>query len=178
MSSFRIYFLYCTAYRTKAYTVIWRDVHSPSHQLSVWCTCKRSRASSTYTRHTGIWIHCTRRGLFIRLNHCARTCYPGCIITRCRFTNWPIRCEWGAEPCIFLAAVWLAFAVHVVLFWSWLAWCGGWTAKYKEIYIRNIGDFSIKKLLSRGTKSCMFQQTWHASVCFDWERNIFAYRRD
>ena len=31
------------------------------------------------------------------LNHCARTCCSLRIVTRCRFTNWPIRCERGGR---------------------------------------------------------------------------------
>ena len=49
-------------------------------------------------------IHCARRGLDM-YNHCARTCYSHRIITRCRFTNWLIRCQRGAEASIFLAPI-------------------------------------------------------------------------
>ena len=62
------------------------------------------------------------------LNHCARTFYSRRIVTRCRCTNWPIRSERGAEPCIFLAPIWFAFGCHAVLFWSWLPGRGRWTA--------------------------------------------------
>ena len=31
------------------------------------------------------------------LNHCARTCCSLRIVTRCRFMNWPIRCERGGR---------------------------------------------------------------------------------
>ena len=47
--------------------------------------------------------------------------------TRCCFTNQAVRCKRGAEPCTFLASICLAFASHVVLFWSWLPQCRRWT---------------------------------------------------
>ena len=36
------------------------------------------------------------------LNHCARTCCSLRIVTRCRFMNWPIRCERGGRNVLFL----------------------------------------------------------------------------
>ena len=68
---------------------------------------------------TGVHLHCARRGLDKKycLNHCARTCCSLRNVTRCRFTNWRIRCERGGRNVHFLSINWLAFAGHVVLFW-------------------------------------------------------------
>ena len=43
------------------------------------------------------------------LNHCARTCCSLRIVTRCRFTNWPIRCEQGGRNVHFLSINLISF---------------------------------------------------------------------
>ena len=67
-------------------------------------------------------VHCTRRGLDLL----SQPLHQNVLVSqyryyRCRFTNWPIRCERGAQPFVFLAPIWLAFASYVVLLWSWLS---------------------------------------------------------
>ena len=43
------------------------------------------------------------------LNHCARTCCSLRNVTRCRFTNWRIRCEWGGRNVHFLSINLISF---------------------------------------------------------------------
>ena len=43
------------------------------------------------------------------LNHCARTCCSLRNVTRCRFTNWPIRCERGGRNVHFLSINLISF---------------------------------------------------------------------
>ena len=43
------------------------------------------------------------------LNHCARTCCSLRIVTRCRFTNWRIRCERGSRNVHFLSINLISF---------------------------------------------------------------------
>ena len=63
------------------------------------------------------------------LNHCARTCCSLRIVTRCRFTNWPIRCERGGRNVHFLSINLISFRrSRGILFWLWLSQCGRLTA--------------------------------------------------
>ena len=41
--------------------------------------------------------------------------------------------------------------------------------------VRNVRDFSVKRLPSGGTRSCMPQQTWYAAVCADWEQKLCVF---
>ena len=108
------------------------------------------------------------------LNHCARTCCCLRIVTRCRFTNWRIRCERGGRNVPFLS-------IHLISFRQWrgivlVMACPAqetdaagrqWNAEKDP---RNVRDFSVKRLPRGGTRSCMPQQTRYAGVCVDWER--------
>ena len=63
------------------------------------------------------------------LNHCARTCCSLHIVTRCRFTNWPIRCEQGSRNMHFLSINLISSCrSRGILIWLWLSWRGRWTA--------------------------------------------------
>ena len=94
------------------------------------------------------------------LNHRTRTCYSCCIIFRCRFTNWQLANQmWmrrAAEPCIFLASIWLVFASHV----HGIALVMAAPAQEMdnadrqwntEKDVQNVRDFSVKRLPSGGT---------------------------
>ena len=114
-----------------------------------------------YTLRFVIWTCC--------LSHCARMRSSRRIVTRCRFTNWPVRCERGAEPCIFLVPIWLPFAGHVVLFWSWLSARGRWTALVDSEIQRKICEM-LGTLVWKGylvealSRSCTPEQTWRPGV--------------
>ena len=63
------------------------------------------------------------------LNHCARMCCSLCIVTRCHFMNWPIRCERGSRNMHFLSINLISFRrSRGILFWLWLDLRGRWTA--------------------------------------------------
>ena len=85
----------------------------------------------------------------------------------------------AAETFIFLASISLAFAGHVVLFWLWLPPAretdGAGRQWNAEKDVRNVRDFSVKRLPSGGTRSCMPQQTRYAAVCADWEQKLCAF---
>ena len=113
------------------------------------------------------------------LNHCARTCCSLRIVTRCRFTNWPIRCERGGRNVHFLSINLISFrrSHGIVLVMASLAWemdsaSRQWNA---EKDVRNVRDFSIKRLPSGGTRSCMPQQMQYAGVCADWEQKLCMF---
>ena len=80
---------------------------------------------------------------------------------------------------IFLASISLAFAGHVVLFWLWLPRRGETDGTGRqgnaEKDVRNVRDFSVKRLPSGGTRSCMPQQTRYAAVCADWEQKLGVF---
>ena len=108
------------------------------------------------------------------LNHCARTCCSLRIVTRCRFMNWPIRCERGGRNVHFLSINLIRChrSRGIVLDMASPARemdSAGrqWNA---EKDVRNVRDFSVKRLPSGGTRSCMPQQTRYAGVCADWEQ--------
>ena len=85
----------------------------------------------------------------------------------------------AAETCIFLASIWLAFTGHVVLFWYLASLAremdsaGRQWKTEKDVW--NVRDFHVKRLPSGGTRSCMPQQTWYASVCAYWEQKLCVF---
>ena len=154
-------------------------------QLNVW---EKSKARSWTAGQTNACIqhqvHCARCGLDIII---VSTTAPERAILAIPSQGVAIRtgqsgvCE-ATEPCIFLASIWLGFAGHVVLFWSWLSPPRAqemdsigrqWNT---EKDARNIRDFSVKRLPSGGTRTCMPQQTWHSGVCAVWEQKLRMFR--
>ena len=62
------------------------------------------------------------------LNYCTRMCCSLRIVTRCCFTNWPIRCKRGGRNVHFLSIKLISFRWSCgILFWLWLSRCGRWT---------------------------------------------------
>ena len=95
--------------------------------------------------------------------------------------HWPIRCKWGAKPSIFLAPIWLAFASHVVLFWSWLPWCRRWTAPvHREIQrkicemlgISALEGYQVEALEGVCLNKC------DTLACANWEQKSPTFRRN
>ena len=114
------------------------------------------------------------------LNHCTRTCCSRRIVTRCRFTNWLIRCERGGRTMRFLRINLISFrrSHGIVLVMASPARemdsAGRWWNTEKDM--PNVRDFSVNRLPSGGTRRCMPQQTWHAGVCGDWEQKLRVFR--
>ena len=112
------------------------------------------------------------------LNHCARTCCSLCIVTRCRFMNWRIRCERGSRNVHFLSINLISFrrSRGIVLVMASPVWetNGAGRQSSAEKVVRNVRDFSIKRLPSGGTRSCMPQQMQYAGVCADWEQKFLG----
>ena len=113
------------------------------------------------------------------LNHCARTCCSLRIVTRCRFMNWPIRCEWGGRNVHFLSINLISFrrSRGIVLVMASQARerdsAGRQWNIEKDVW--NVRDFSVKRLPSGGTRRCMLQQTRCAGVCADWAQKLCAF---
>ena len=59
------------------------------------------------------WLYCTLRTQWswqkYCLNHCVRMCCSLRIVTRCRFTNWRIRCKRGGRNVHFLSINFISF---------------------------------------------------------------------
>ena len=110
------------------------------------------------------------------LNHCARTCYSLRIVTRCRFTNWPIGCERGGRNVHFLCINLISFRRScgiVLVMASPVREMDSASRQWNtEKDARNVRAFSVKRLPSGGTRSCMPQQTRYAGVCADWEQKL------
>ena len=110
------------------------------------------------------------------LNHCARTCCSLRIVTRCRFTNWRIRCERGSRNVHFLSINLISFrrSRGIVLVMASPAREMDTAGRQwnTEKHVRNVRDFSVKRLPNGGTRSCMRQQTRYAGVCADWEQKL------
>ena len=116
-------------------------------------------------------LHCARRGLDIIV---VSTTAPERAVLAVSSVGVALRtgqsgASAAAEPCIFLAPIWLAFTGHVVLFWSWFSPArkidsagGQWNTKKDT---RNVRDFSVKRLPSGGTRRCTSQQKWLVGVC-------------
>ena len=113
------------------------------------------------------------------LNHCARTCCSLCIVTRCHFMNWPIRCKRGSRNMHFLSINLISFrwSRGIVLVMASPARemdsVGGQWNTEKDVW--NVRDFSIKRLPSGGTRSCMPQQMRYAGVCADWQQKLCMF---
>ena len=111
-------------------------------------------------------------------NHCTRTCCSHHIITRCHFTNWPIRCKQGGKSMHFLSTNLIGFrrSSAIVLVMTSLAQEMDSTGRQwnTEKDVWNVRDFSAKGLPSGGTR-CMPQQMWHAVVCANWEQKIWVF---
>ena len=116
----------------------------------------------------------TRVWKVLGLNHWARTCNSRRIVTRCRFTNWPMRCERGGRTVHFLSINLISFrrSRGIVFFMASptreMDSAGRQWNTAKDA--RNVRDFSVKRLPSGGARRCMPQQTRHAGVCADWEQ--------
>ena len=92
-----------------------------------------------YTGHPVVFPYC--------LNQCARTSCSRCIITRCRLTNWSITGERRAEPYIFWQQFDLLSPVtYGILFGSWLARSGKWTATYRDRNMCGVLGASVLKI--------------------------------
>ena len=113
------------------------------------------------------------------LNHCARTCCSLRNVTRCRFTNWRLRCERGGRTFIFLASIWLAVAGHVVLFWIWLPRRGRWTAPVDSEIQRKICEmleisvlkgYQVEALYLYGSTNAI-----RCCVCADWDQKLCVF---
>ena len=114
------------------------------------------------------------------LNHCARTCCSLRIVTRCRFTNWPIRCERGGRNVHFLSIILISYRQSrgIVLVMVSPAREMDSTGRQwnTEKDVRNVRDFSTKRLPSGGTRGCMPQQMRYAGVSADWEQKLCMFR--
>ena len=113
------------------------------------------------------------------LNHYARMRCSLHIVTRCRFMNWPIRCEWGGRNMHFLSINLISFCQShgIVLVMASPARemdsaSRQWNA---EKDVRNVRDFSVKRLPSGGTRGCMPQQMRYAGVSADWEQKLCTF---
>ena len=127
-------------------------------------------------------LHCARCGLDKKycLNHCARMCCSRHIVTRCRFTNWPIRFKQGGRNMHFLSINLISFRQSrgIVLVMASRApeMDGAGRQWNTEKDVRNVRDFSIKRLPSGGTRSCMPQQMGCVGVCANWEQKLRVFR--
>ena len=115
------------------------------------------------------------------LNHCARSrmcCFP-CIVTRCHFTNWPIRCKWGGRNVPFLSINLISFrqSCGIVLVMASLAreMDSGDRQWNTEKDVWNVRAFGVKRLPGGGTRDCMPQQTRYTGVCADWEQKLCVF---
>ena len=103
------------------------------------------------------------------LNHCARTCCSLRIVTSCRFMNSPIRGERGGRNMHFLSINLISFrrSRGIVLVTASPAREMDGAGRQWNIDkdVRNVREFSVKRLPSGGTRSCMPQQTRYAGVC-------------
>ena len=113
------------------------------------------------------------------LNHCTRTCCSLHIVARCRFTNWPIRCKWGGRNMHFLSINLISFrqSCGIVLVMASSARKMDSTGRQwnMEKDAWSVRDFSVKRLPSGGTRSCMPQQMQYAGVCTDWEQKLCVF---
>ena len=112
------------------------------------------------------------------LNHCARTCCSLQIVTRCRFTNWRIRCEQGSRNVHFLSINLITFrrsrGIVLVMASPAREMDSAGRQWNTEKHVRNVRDFSVKRLPNGDTRSCMRQQTRYAGVCADWEQKLLC----
>ena len=113
------------------------------------------------------------------LDHCARMCCSLHIVTSCRFMNWPIRCKRGGRNVHFLSINLISFrwSRRIVLVTASPAremdsTCRQWNI---EKDVRNVRDFSVKRLPSGGTRSCMPQQMRYTGVCASWEQKLGVF---
>ena len=113
------------------------------------------------------------------LNHCARTCCSLRIVTRCRFMNWRIRCERGGRNVHFLSINLISFrrsrGIVLVMASPAREMDGAGRQWNAEKDVRNVRDFSNKRLPSGGTRSGMPQQTRYAGVCADWDQKLCVF---
>ena len=91
------------------------------------------------------------------LNHCARMCCSLRIVTRCRFLNWPIRCEQSGRNVLFLSINLISFRQSrgIVLVMASPAREMDSAGRQWNIEkdVRNVRDFSVKRLPSGSTIS-------------------------
>ena len=114
------------------------------------------------------------------LNHCARTCCSLRIVTRCRFTNWPIRRERGDRNVHFLSINLISFrqsrGIVLVMSSPVREMDSAGRQWNTEKDVRNVRDSSLKGYVSGGTRCWMPQQTRYAGVCADWEQKLCVFR--
>ena len=72
------------------------------------------------------------------LNHCVRTCCSLRIVTRCRFTNWGIRCERGSRNLHFLSINLISFRRSRGIVLVMASRRGRWTARVDSEIQRNM----------------------------------------
>ena len=91
------------------------------------------------------------------LNHCARTCCSLRNVTRCRFTNWRIRCERGGRNVHFLSINLISCrrsrGIVLVMASSVREMDSAGRQWNTEKDLRNVRDFSVKRLPSGSTIS-------------------------
>ena len=147
-----------------------------THPTSTVCLCVPISTNDThvksYTAHAMVLPrYC--------LNHCARTCCSRRIVTRCCFTNWPIRCKWGGRNVHFLSINLISFhrsrGTVLVMASPAREMDSAGRQWNPEKDVRNVRDFSVKRLPSGGTRGCMPQQTRYAGVSADWERKLCVF---
>ena len=114
------------------------------------------------------------------LNHCARTCWSLRIVTRCRFTNWPMRCERGGRNVHFLSINLISFrrsrGIVLVMASPAREMDSAGRQWNTEKDARNVRDFVVKRLPSGGIRCCMPQQMRYAGVCAHWEQKFSGFR--
>ena len=100
---------------------------------------------------------------------------------RCRLTNWRIRCERGGRKVHFLSINLISFrqsrGIVLVMASPAREIDSAGRQWNTEKDVRNVRDFSVKRLPSGGTRSCrpMPQQTRYAGVCADWEQKLCVF---
>ena len=91
------------------------------------------------------------------LNHCARTCCSLRNVTRCRFTNWRIRCERGGRNVHFLSINLISCrrsrGIVLIMASSAREMDNAGRQWNTEKDLRNVRDFSVKRLPSGSTIS-------------------------